>query len=86
MTISLVREGNRLIGRTLSDRWNLMQLGITSIAYDRNQTGVKCLRRALAHQGFALSVVRGGKPQWSASPTETLAFSGSVPAYLSQAA
>ncbi len=86
MRIQLVRVGDRLIGKNLSDRWNLMQLGIGPIAYDRNQTALKRLRRALGREGFNLSVMRGSKPQWTASPSETLAFSGSIPAFLSQAA
>ncbi len=86
MTICLVRVGDRLFGATMSDRWNLMQLGIGPIAYDRNQTAVKRLRRALSGEGFGLSVVRGGNPQWTAIPAETLAFSVSVPAFLALAA
>lgn len=86
LRIELVRVGNRLVGRTVSDRHNLMVFGVGPIAYDRNQTVVKQLRRALSHEGFNLGIVRGGKPQWSACRAEMEAFSGSVPAFLSQAA
>ena len=84
--IELVRVGDRLVGRTVSCRWNLRRLGIASVAYDRNQADVKRLRRALARLGLSLSVVRGGEPRWLPSPTEASAFDGVVPAFLSKAA
>jgi len=43
------------------------------------------LNSAEGLQGFNVGVVRSGKPQWVASPVETLAFSGAVPAYLQAA-
>jgi len=86
LEIELVRVGNRLIGRTVSDRWNLATLGCDFIAYDRNQTGVKRLRRLATRLGLALSVVRDGNAIWVPSPAESAAFSWAVPAYLSQAA
>jgi len=84
--IELVRVGNRLIGRTVSDRWNLATLGCKSLAYDRNQTGVKRLRRLATRLGLAICVVRGSNAAWMPSSVESAAFSGAVPAYLSQAA
>ena len=63
-----------------------MQLGVGFIGYDRNQGAIKQLRRALVREGFSLSVVRGGTPRGAASPAELEAFSGAVPAFLSQAA
>jgi hypothetical protein len=83
--IELVRVGNRLVGRTVSDRFNLLSLGIGVIGYDRNHRAAKTLRRKLQNEGFSLSVVRGGKPQWAASPAESEAFSGAVPAFLQAA-
>ncbi len=86
MTIQLVRVGDRLIGKSLSDRWNLMQLGVSSVAHDRNHGGAKRLRRLASKLGLAVNVVRDAKPVWKATPAEVEAFSGTVPAFLSQAA
>lgn len=68
MTIQLVRFGDLLIGRTASDRWNLMQLGIGVIGYDRNHRAVKALRRKLGAEGFGVSVVRGVTTHGEATP------------------
>jgi hypothetical protein len=46
MMINLVRVGDKLVGRTFSDRWNLAQLGFTHLSYSRNQMDIKRLRRA----------------------------------------
>ncbi len=46
LTIQLVRHRGRLVGRTLSDRWNLWTLGYNYIQDERNQATIKCLRRA----------------------------------------
>ncbi len=68
--IELVRVGYRLVGRTVSDRWNLMTLGIGPIPAEWNQAAVKRLRRALGGEGFSLGVVRGEAVRWAATHTE----------------
>jgi len=62
-----------------------MQLGVGSLAYDRNHGGTKRLRRLASKLGLGVSVVRDAKPVWGPSPTETLAFCGAVPAFLQAA-
>lgn len=59
--IQLVRVNGRLKGRTVSDRWNLLMLGIISIADQRNQALLKRLRRRYAGE-FAFEVVRDASP------------------------
>lgn len=61
--IRLVRVGDRLIGMTCSDRWNLESAGIGPIRWDRNQKHVKAARRRLAALGLTLSVVRNATVQ-----------------------
>lgn len=56
MRIELVKVGNCYVGRTFSDRWNLATLGATVLPYDRNQAGLKALRRY--HADFTFHVVR----------------------------
>ena len=70
LRIELVGEGDRLIVRAVSGRWNLSTLSIGPIPADRNQAAVKRLRRALAGEGFSLGVVRGGSVRWAATDTE----------------
>jgi hypothetical protein len=71
ITIKLVRIGDKLVGKTVSDRWNLMQLGLSSIPYDRNQGPLKKLRRAFGM--FAFKMDRGELVK-ERSHAETLAF------------
>jgi hypothetical protein len=63
LTISLVRVNingyTALVGRTASDRWNLMQFGVQTVAYDRNQADIKWLRRMVGSD-FRVRVVKGG--------------------------
>jgi hypothetical protein len=73
--IKLVRVGNMLVGQTVSDRWNLMQMDMgDGIPYDRNQSGLKRLRRLW--EGFSIQVVRQGQIITAMSPSERQAFSG----------
>jgi hypothetical protein len=87
ITIELVRVGDRLVGRTVSDRFNLISLGVGVIEHDRNQRAVKSIRRLIDHMagGFRVSVV---KAPLVVMPTESesAAFDGAVPAELSRAA
>lgn len=72
--IELVRVGDVLVGRTVSDRWNLFQLiCVASIADDRNGTALKRLRRA-SGADFTLTKVRGKEPVWKATPAELQAL------------
>lgn len=57
MTISLVRIGGVLVGRTAEDRWNLESLGYLALPYERNQSALKRLRRAWPE--FRIVAVRG---------------------------
>jgi hypothetical protein len=57
MTIQLVNINGRLVGRRFQDRWNLAQLGHDYVTHDRNQTGIKRLRRLFSD--FKFSTVRG---------------------------
>ena len=84
MTIELVRVGGRLIGRTVSDRWNLAVYGLDALRDDRNQSGVKRLRRLAARDGITVKVVKAPVVVF-ASGAEMEAFGGSVPAYLDAA-
>ena len=70
--ITLVRVGDVLVGRTVSDRFNLQQFGVTSVTCDRNHAAVKRLRRALAREGFTLRVLpaKTGVVKWAATPIE----------------
>ena len=78
ITIKLVRVGNMLVGQTVSDRWNLMQMGLAGgIAWDRNQAGIKKARRAW--EGFTFQTVRSGGIITEKTPEETLAFTKPVP-------
>jgi hypothetical protein len=71
ITIKLVRIGDRLVGQTVSDRWNLMQLGLASIPYDRKQGPLNKLRRAFKE--FTFKSDRGQLIK-ERSQAETLAF------------
>jgi hypothetical protein len=86
MNIELVRVGDRLIGRTVSDRFSLKTFGIDSIQHDRNQTVVKRLRTRLAKLGFTLTVVRRGSVQWAATESEAKALGPVVLPIYSRAA
>ena len=64
LRIELVRDGaGRLVGRTASDRWNLLVLGVTGLVDSRNHAAIKSLRRSLTRLGlrrdFAVAVVAG---------------------------
>lgn len=76
ISIKLVRVGDTLVGQTASDRWNLMQMGFHSgyvIPADRNQTGIKRLRRAWGTD-FTFSVVRGENSLKMANSAEIAAL------------
>lgn len=45
ITITLVRVNGRLIGKTVSDRWNLRTLGFTYVEDRPNQAELRKLRR-----------------------------------------
>lgn len=68
LKIELVRINGRLVGRTVSDRWNLWTLGLNYIPYERNQKVVKRLRRALTE--FAFVMIRGGQLETEPTPAE----------------
>lgn len=77
ITIELVRVGNQLIGRTVSDRWNMSVLTGTAygtqIPHDRNSTEVKKLRRANPDCKF--KVRHWNTPvQWAATMMERAAL------------
>jgi hypothetical protein len=74
MNIELVRVGDRLIGRTVSDRFSLKTFGLDSISGDRNQRALKAIRRKLGKLGFTLTVVRNAAPTWTATPDEAAAL------------
>ncbi len=57
MKIELVLTPSGLVGRRFQDRWNLDQLGITSIPWTRNQAGLKRLRRQ--YSDFTFSTLKG---------------------------
>lgn len=61
LTITLVRVGGYLIGRTVSDRWNMETIGCGPIKADRNQSVIKRLRREYTGI-FAFVVVRNAQP------------------------
>jgi hypothetical protein len=51
--IALVAVDGKLVGRTASDRWNLLVLFSKHVIYaDRNQAGLKAARRRLAKLGM----------------------------------
>lgn len=76
--INLVRVGDMLIGRTVSDRWNLIQLGIDqSFAADRNHATLKSARRLWGND-FMFSVVRNDSVHWEASENEKNALGDAV--------
>lgn len=81
ITIELVRVGDKLVGRTVSDRWNLAAFGVGTIPADRNQSGVKRLRR-LAGVGFKVRVMRGESPTWAATEGEAAALGSVVREYV----
>jgi hypothetical protein len=62
IVIQLVKVQGYLVGRTVSDRWNLESIGMAPMRDDRNQTAVKRLRRILTAEygagAFAVKVVR----------------------------
>lgn len=59
ITIELVNVNGQLVGRRFQDRWNLDQLGYTSLKADRNQSEVKKFRRFYG-EDFVITTVRGG--------------------------
>lgn len=72
--ITLVRVGNQLIGKTVSDRWNLITLGITGeLTADRNQPTLKRLRRKWGAD-FTFTVARSETIVWDASDMESTAL------------
>ncbi len=51
ITIELVSVGGKLVGLTLSCRWNLAMLGLTDLVDDgRNGASLKRARRAIAKE------------------------------------
>ena len=56
--LQLVRVGNVLVGRRFQDRWNLAQMGFTSLPYSVNQSAIKRLRRA--NPDFVFRAYPGG--------------------------
>jgi hypothetical protein len=73
--IELVREDGRLVGRTASDRWNLMTLGL-DLTDSRNQTDIKRARRMWGCE-FDFSVMYGAKRE-DATDAEFDAFGGYI--------
>ncbi len=72
--ITLVRVGDKLIGKTVSDRWNMEMLGMgDSIPATRNQTTVKRLRRQWA-DAFTFTVARKMTVELFANDDEVLAL------------
>lgn len=69
--IELVRENGRLVGRTESDRWNLMTLGYEFVD-SRNQADIKKARREWGNE-FTFSVAYGATRE-SATETEIQAI------------
>ncbi len=68
LRIELVRYRGRLVGRTVSDRWNLWMLGYNYIRDERNQATIKCLRRAFPE--FTFTVPRDTSIQTHPTPAE----------------
>jgi hypothetical protein len=62
----------KLVGRTVSDRWNLATLGLATLANDRNQTAIKRARRA--NPEFTFVVVRSATLATLPTLTEQAAF------------
>jgi hypothetical protein len=78
ISIKLVRVGDKLIGKTASDRWNLLALGVDYVlASDRNQTVVKRLRREFGVD-FTFSVCRNDSVVWQASDAEHAALGSKI--------
>ena len=72
--VELVRVGDYLVPRTFSDAWNMRTCGIGPIRWDRNQAGVKAIRRRLAALGLSLTVVRNATVQVHPTDAEAKAL------------
>ena len=78
ISIKLVRVGNQLIGKTASDRWNMIQLGLGhALTTDRNQTHLKRIRRAWFGV-FHFSVTSRDSVIWESTPTEKAALGTAI--------
>jgi hypothetical protein len=76
--IKLVRVGGVLVGKTASDRWNMLQLGLGhAITADRNQAAIKRLRREWGSD-FTFTVSSREMPVWSATPAEIDALGSKI--------
>jgi hypothetical protein len=76
--ITLIRVGGTLIGKTASDRWNLLALGVDYvITDDRNQAIVKRLRREFGVD-FTFTVARNDSVAWHASDAEHAALGSKI--------
>ncbi len=73
--VELVRTSEGLlVGKTVSDRWNLEVAGVGPLVWDRNQRSVKAARRKMAALGLTLAVVRKANVEWHASGDESKAL------------
>lgn len=86
LVITLVHHDGKLIGQSLSDRFNLLAFDVTNLPIEKNQASIKRLRR-LAGPDFVIRVVRKASVCWEATPAEALALGSiALPAYVREAA
>lgn len=89
ITIEVVRTTDgRLVGRTFSDRWNLLSLQDLGREHRLKLDINKCenngqlsrLRRTIRGLGFTLAVLRSGPAVTRLSPAESAALKPTIPA------
>lgn len=74
LRIELVNVAGMLVGRTVSDRWNLDTLGAAALYESRNQADVKRLRRIAQPLGILITVVRSAECRIDPTPAESEAL------------